>query len=73
MSTPRPDEDGKWRGIGGLAVQGALFPNGKPRVIGQWGLAGFGYTTDSMRQAAAAIVAACDQADAMAAKEGTDG
>jgi len=57
------------RGLDGLVAQGALF-DGKPHVIGQWGLHGFGYTTATMRAAAASILAACDDADAMAARRG---
>ncbi len=57
------------RGVGGLVAQGVVLPEG-PHVMGQWGTKGFGYTTASMREAAAAIVAACDEADAMAAQRG---
>lgn len=65
MSSSSPDADGVYRGVGGLAIQGALGANG-PCVIGHWGRTGFGYSTASMREAAGAILAACDQADAMA-------
>jgi hypothetical protein len=57
------------RGVGGLVAQGVVLPGG-PLVVGQWGLHGFGYSTTSMRAAAAAIIAACDEADAMAAERG---
>lgn len=63
------EQGGRHRGIGGLVAQGALFPDGTPHVIGQWGLHGFGYSTKSMRAAAKLILAACDEADAMAAKQ----
>ena len=56
-------------GVGGLVAQGVVF-NNRATVIGQWEQKGFGYTADAMREAAAAIIAACDEADAMAARMG---
>jgi hypothetical protein len=66
MSTPTPDADGIYHGIGDLAAKGSLGPFG-PYVIGHWGPMGFGWTTKPMREAALAILAACDDADALAA------
>lgn len=61
MSTP----------VDGLIAQPALI-GGEPHVIGRWGSQGLGYTTATVRAVAATLSEACDQADAMAAKEDTD-
>lgn len=55
-------------GVGGLAVHAAVV-DGRPVVAGQWGGTGFGYSTTAMRACAAAILAACDDADAMVSTE----
>jgi hypothetical protein len=71
LEAPPPVDPGDpWRrGVGGLVVRGVVN-DGAPVVAGQWGGTGFGYGTRSMREAAGAILAACAEADAMAARRG---
>jgi hypothetical protein len=72
VSTLVPDSNGFYHGIAGLHVKGALV-DGRPVVAGSWGPMGLGYSTVGVRQALVVLAAACDEADAMAARQAGEG